>query len=87
LVYIKFKNIANLQKKVSKITLKSKILVKSTNQNKKFLQKTVFHTLKVEKSQKYTPMEFAGSTQNPKKNIGTSNQLIKTENFPKKKYD
>jgi hypothetical protein len=30
------------------------------------------------------PTEFAGSTQNPKKNIETSNQPIKTKNFPKK---
>jgi hypothetical protein len=30
------------------------------------------------------PMEFAGSTQNLKKNIGTSNQPIKTKMFAKK---
>jgi hypothetical protein len=30
------------------------------------------------------PTEFAGFTQNPKKNIGTSNQPIKTKIFPKK---
>jgi hypothetical protein len=30
------------------------------------------------------PTEFAGSTQNPKKNIGTSNQPIKMKIFPKK---
>jgi hypothetical protein len=28
-------------------------------------------------------MEFAGSTQNVKKVVGTSNQPIKTKNFPK----
>jgi hypothetical protein len=32
------------------------------------------------------PTEFAGSTQNPKKNIGTSNQPINTKNFPKKVF-
>jgi hypothetical protein len=31
------------------------------------------------------PTEFAGSTQNPKKIIGTPNQPIR-ENFPKKNY-
>jgi hypothetical protein len=30
------------------------------------------------------PTEFAGSTQNPKKNIGTSDQPIKTKISPKK---
>jgi hypothetical protein len=30
------------------------------------------------------PTEFAGSAQNPKKNIGTSNQPMKTKIFPKK---
>jgi hypothetical protein len=30
------------------------------------------------------PTEFAGSTQNPKKNIGTPNILIKTKIFLKK---
>jgi hypothetical protein len=29
------------------------------------------------------PTEFAGSTQNPEKNIGTSNHPIKTKIFPK----
>jgi hypothetical protein len=43
---------------------------KSINQNKKNLKKNC---------------EFAGLTQNPKKVIGTSNQPIKTKNFPKKK--
>jgi hypothetical protein len=60
---------------------------KSINQNKKFLKKTVFRTLKVERGQKFVwglPKELAGSTQNPKKNIRTSNQPIKTKIFPKK---
>jgi hypothetical protein len=30
------------------------------------------------------PKKFAGLPQNPKKNIGTSNQPIKTKIFPKK---
>jgi hypothetical protein len=30
------------------------------------------------------PTEFAGSTQNPKKMIGTSNQPIRTKIFPRK---
>jgi hypothetical protein len=30
------------------------------------------------------PTEFAGSTQNPKKNIGTQNQPIKMKNFRKR---
>jgi hypothetical protein len=30
------------------------------------------------------PTEFAGTTQNPKKNIGTSNQPIRTKILPKK---
>jgi hypothetical protein len=57
---------------------------KSINQNKKFLKKTVFRTLKVERSQKYARAEFAGPTQNPKKNIGIPNQPIKPKIFPKK---
>jgi hypothetical protein len=40
---------------------------KSINQNKKFLKKTVFRTLKVERGQKYAWTEFAGPTQNLKK--------------------
>jgi hypothetical protein len=32
------------------------------------------------------PTEFAGSTQNPKKNIETSNQPMRTKTFPKKLY-
>jgi hypothetical protein len=51
---------------------------------KNFENKIVFRTLKVERDQKYARTEFAGSTQNPKKNIGTSNQPIKTNIFPKK---
>jgi hypothetical protein len=38
----------------------------------------------VERGQKYAQTEIAGSTQNPKKNIGTSNQPIKTKIFQKK---
>jgi hypothetical protein len=30
------------------------------------------------------PMKIAGSTQNPKKIIGSSNQPIRMKNFPKK---
>jgi hypothetical protein len=47
-------------------------------------KKTVFRTLKVERGQKYAWTEFAGPTQNLKKNIGTSNQPFKTKIFPKK---
>jgi hypothetical protein len=32
------------------------------------------------------PTEFAGSTQNPKKVIETSNKPIRTKNFQKQKY-
>jgi hypothetical protein len=66
-----------------------KILKKiiGTNQNKKFLKKTVFRTLKVERSQNLYggyPTDFAGSTQNPKKMTGTRNLPIKKKIFPKK---
>jgi hypothetical protein len=45
----------------------------------KFLKKTVFRTLKVERSQKYGsyPTEFLGWTQISKKIIGKSNQPIR----------
>jgi hypothetical protein len=58
--------------KASNLQAESKILInywntKSINQNKKFLKKTVFRTLKVERGQKYARTEFAGPTQYPKK--------------------
>jgi hypothetical protein len=37
---------------------KKKYWNKSANQNKKFPKKTVFHTLKVERSQKFVPKEI-----------------------------
>jgi RNase H-fold protein (predicted Holliday junction resolvase) len=49
----------------------------------------MFNTLKKYRSQKFVwgyPTEFEGSTQNSKKNIGTSNQPIKTNIFPKKVF-
>jgi hypothetical protein len=64
--------------------LKKIIGTKSINQNKKFLKKNVFRTLKVERGQKYAWTELAGPTQYPKKIISTSNQPIRTKFFPKK---
>jgi hypothetical protein len=62
-----------------------KILEHQIYQSKqKISKKTVFRTLKVERGQIYARVEFAGPTQNPKKNIRTSNQPIKTKIFPKK---
>jgi hypothetical protein len=45
--------------------------MKSTNQNEFFFKKSVTRSLKVERSQTFFgsyPTEFAGSTQNPRKN-------------------
>jgi hypothetical protein len=53
--------------KASNLQAESKILnqnKKNINQNQKFLKKTVFCTLKVEKGQKYAQTEFAGPIQN-----------------------
>jgi hypothetical protein len=44
----------------------------------------MFSTLKVKNSYGGYPTEFAGSTQDPKKIVGTSNQSIRTKIFPKK---
>jgi hypothetical protein len=62
---------------------------KSTNQNQKLLKKTVFRTLKVEKSQKFVwglPDEICRLDQKFKKIIETSNQPIRTKIFLQKMY-
>jgi hypothetical protein len=49
----------------------------------------MFSTLKrkgAKNSYEDYPTKFAGSTQNPEKNIETSNQPIRTNFFPKKIY-
>jgi hypothetical protein len=76
--------------KASNLQAESKILKKiigtpnlSIN-TKNFEKKTLFRTLKVERGQKYARTEFAGSNQNPKKIMRTSNQPIRTKFFPKK---
>jgi hypothetical protein len=51
------------------------------------IPKNMFSTLKPIEAKNLHgsyPTEFAGSTQNPKKIIGTSNQPIRTKIFPKK---
>jgi hypothetical protein len=70
--------------------LKKNWNIKTTNQNRAFSQKKVCLVPQMctwaKNSYGGYPTEFAGSTQNPKKNIETSKQPIKTEHFPKKKY-
>jgi hypothetical protein len=62
-----------------------KILEHQIYQSKqKTSKKNCVSYLKVVRGQKYARTEFAGPTQNPKKIIGTSNQLIRTKFFPKK---
>jgi hypothetical protein len=46
-------------------------------------KKSILSTPMVKKKIVWGLTEFAGSTQNPKKMIGTSNQPIRTKNFPK----
>jgi hypothetical protein len=53
---------------------------------KNFEKKTVFRTLKMERGQKYARTEFAGPTQNPKKNYKNIKSTNQNEIFPKKKY-
>jgi hypothetical protein len=61
--------------------------IKSTIQNENFPKNSMFSTLKckgAKNSYECYPTEFAGLTQNLKKNIGTQNQPIRPKNFPKK---
>jgi hypothetical protein len=75
-------NFACLQE--SNLLAESQILKKNYWNTKSFNQNKKFRTLKVERGQKYARTEFAGSTQNPKKIMRTSNQPIRTKFFPKK---
>jgi hypothetical protein len=53
---------------------------------KNFYKKTVFRSLKVIRGQKYARTEFAGPTQNPKKNYRNIKSTNQNEVFPKRKY-
>jgi hypothetical protein len=75
--------------KATNLQAESKILKKLLEHQiyqskQKSSKKTVFHTLKVERGQKYARTKFVGPTQNPKKIIGTSNQPIRTKCIPTK---
>jgi hypothetical protein len=76
--------------KASNLQAESKILKKNIGtpnlsiKTKNFEKKTVFRTLKVERGQKYDRTEFAGLTQNPKKNYENIKSTNQNEIFPKK---
>jgi hypothetical protein len=78
---LKEKSVARIRKK------NPKKIMRTLNQNEIFPKKSMFSTLKALGTKNLYGgylTEFAGSTQNHKKNIGTSNQPIKTKIFPKK---
>jgi hypothetical protein len=60
---------------------------KSTNQNENFPKKVCLVPSKCKRAKNWYggyPTEFADSTKNHKKNMGTSKQPTKTKIFPKK---
>jgi hypothetical protein len=68
-------------------TLKKQRNAKSTNHIEKNSKKNVFSTLKNESSQIFAwelPTEFAGSTQNVKKNCRNIKSTNQNKKFPKK---